>query len=68
MIKERTEILINVGTSSAAYYTSPGRMKRFENRTLRAFMSQDEVTQIKVGGSATGVIGLKAVLKDMAER
>jgi small redox-active disulfide protein 2 len=31
-------------------------------------MSQDEVTQIKVGGSAVGIIGLKAVLQDMAER
>lgn len=30
-------------------------------------MSQDDVTQIKVGGQATGIIGLKTVLEDMAE-
>lgn len=29
-------------------------------------MSQDEVTQIKVGNSSVGVIGLKAVIEDMA--
>ena len=30
-------------------------------------MSQDEVTQIRVGNSPVGVIGLKNVLEDMAE-
>lgn len=30
-------------------------------------MTQDEVTQIRVGGSPIGIIGLKAVLEDMAE-
>lgn len=30
-------------------------------------MSQDDVTQIKVGGQPTGIIGLKNVLSDMAE-
>lgn len=30
-------------------------------------MSQDEVTQIRVGNSPIGVIGLKTVLEDMAE-
>jgi small redox-active disulfide protein 2 len=30
-------------------------------------MSQDDVTQIRVGNSAVGIIGLKAVMEDMAE-
>ena len=30
-------------------------------------MSQDEVTQIRVGNSSVGVIGLKTAMEDMAE-
>jgi small redox-active disulfide protein 2 len=30
-------------------------------------MAHDEITQIKVGGSPIGIIGLKTVLEDMAE-
>jgi small redox-active disulfide protein 2 len=30
-------------------------------------MSQDDVTQIRVGDSAVGIIGLKTVMEDMAE-
>ncbi len=30
-------------------------------------MSQDDVTQIRIGNSAVGIIGLKAVMEDMAE-
>ena len=30
-------------------------------------MSQDDVTQIRVGGSPVGIIGLKIVMEDMAE-
>ena len=30
-------------------------------------MSQDDVTQIRVGNSLAGIIGLKAVMEDMAE-
>jgi len=30
-------------------------------------MSQDDVTQIRVGNSPVGIMGLKTVMKDMAE-
>ena len=30
-------------------------------------MSQDDVTQIRVGDSPVGIIGLKIVMEDMAE-
>lgn len=31
-------------------------------------MSQDDITQIRVGNSAVGIIGLKAAMEDMAEK
>lgn len=34
---------------------------------MEVWMSQDDVTQIKVGGQPTGIVGLKNVLSDMAE-
>jgi small redox-active disulfide protein 2 len=33
----------------------------------RTCMSQDDVTQIRVGSSGVGIIGLKAVMEEMAE-
>ena len=31
-------------------------------------MSRDDITQIRVGNSAVGIIGLEAVMEDMAEK